>query len=100
MIRQFLLLLCATLFQWTAQAQQPSAPLPSSAGTAYVIKAGRLIDPETGTATANQTISVKDGRIVAIRGNVAPPQGASATHPSHYPPPPPPPHAPSHPPLT
>jgi len=84
MIRQFLLLLCAALFQMTAQAQQPSAPLPSSAGTAYVIKAGRLIDPETGTATANQTISVKDGRIVAIGGNLAAPEGAEVIDLSQY----------------
>src|SRR6267154_5780095 len=66
MIRPFPLLLCAAVFlQLTVQAQQPPAPLPSSAGTAYVVKAGLLIDPETGTATANQMISVKDGRIIA-----------------------------------
>src|SRR5215831_8493746 len=60
-----------------ANAQQPGAsptPLPSSAGTAYVIKAGKLIDPESGTATANQMISVKDGRIVEIGAKVAVPQ--------------------------
>jgi imidazolonepropionase-like amidohydrolase len=46
-------------------------PLPSSAGTAYIIRAGRLIDPETGTAKTNQFISVKDGRIVEIGADVA-----------------------------
>ena len=51
---------------------QPPEFLPSSAGTAYVIRAGRLIDPETGTATSDQYISVKDGRIVEIGPNVAP----------------------------
>lgn len=85
MIRQLLLLFCvAAIFQMNAQAQQPSAPLPSSAGTAYVIKAGRLIDPETGTAAANQMISVKDGRIVAIGGSLAIPEGAEVIDLSQY----------------
>src|SRR5258708_27940077 len=81
MIRQFSLLLWTAVFlQIAAQTQQPSAPLPSSAGTAYVIKTGRLIDPETGTVTANQMISVKDGRIVAIGGSVTAPEGAEVVH--------------------
>lgn len=85
MIRQFFILLCAAvLFQPTVLAQQPAAPLPSSAGTAYVIKAGRLIDPETGTAAANQMISVKDGRIVAIGSSVPVPEGAEVVDLSGY----------------
>ncbi len=85
MIRQFSLLLWTAVFlQIAAQTQQPSAPLPSSAGTAYVIKAGRLIDPETGTVTANQMISVKDGRIVAIGGSVTAPEGAEVVDLSQY----------------
>jgi len=85
MIRQFSLLLWTAVFlQIAAQTQQPSAPLPSSAGTAYVIKAGRLIDPETGTVTANQMISVKDGRIVAIGGSVTAPEGAEVVDLSGY----------------
>jgi len=55
---------------------EPPEFLPSSAGTAAIIKAGRLVDPETGTAKTNQTISVKDGRIVEIGDNVAPLPGA------------------------
>jgi imidazolonepropionase-like amidohydrolase len=68
-------------------AQQPGAsptPLPSSAGSAYVIRAGRLIDPEAGTATANQMIAVKDGRIVEIGAKVAVPQGAETIDLSQY----------------
>jgi len=75
------------LFQLLGLAQQPGAsptPLPSSAGTAYVIRAGKLIDPETGTATANQMIAVKDGRIVEIGANVAIPQGAETIDLSQY----------------
>lgn len=55
---------------------QPPEFLPSSAGTAAVIRAGWLIDPETGTATSDQLISVKDGRIVEIGSTVAPVDGA------------------------
>lgn len=65
-------------------AQTQPAPLPSSAGTAYVIRAGRLIDPETGTAAANQMISVKDGRIVAVGPNVSTPPGAEIIDLSKY----------------
>jgi imidazolonepropionase-like amidohydrolase len=75
------------LLQLLAQAQQPGVsptPLPSSAGSAYVIRAGRLIDPEAGTATANQMIVVKDGRIVEIGAKVAVPQGAETIDLSQY----------------
>jgi len=51
------------------------APLPSSAGTSYAIRAGRLIDPETGSAITNQIILVQDGVIRQIGPNVAIPQG-------------------------
>jgi imidazolonepropionase-like amidohydrolase len=77
---------CA-LLQLLAQAQQPGPspiPLPSSAGSAYVIRAGRLIDPETGTATTNQMIAVKDGRIVEIGAKVAVLQGAETIDLSQY----------------
>ena len=41
------------------------------------IKAGRLIDPETGTAALNQIILVEKGKITAVGGNVAVPAGAN-----------------------
>lgn len=67
-----------------AVAQQPAAPLPSSVGAAYVIRAGNLIDPETGTAASNQMISVKDGKIVAIGANLPVPAGAEVIDLSQY----------------
>ncbi len=71
--------------QRAAFAQQGQQPvLASSAGTAYVIRAGRLIDPETGTSTPNQMIAVKDGRIVAVGANVAAPEGAETIDLSQY----------------
>ena len=55
---------------------QPPEFLPSSAGTASIVKAGKLIDPETGTAQSAQYISIKDGRIVEVGPSVSPIAGA------------------------
>lgn len=49
---------------------------PAQSPQAIVIKAGRLIDPETGTSTANQTTVVQGGKITAIGANLATPAGA------------------------
>lgn len=51
-------------------AQSPSVPLTA-------IKAGRLIDPETGTASANQVIIVEGERIKAVGPNLAIPAAAT-----------------------
>jgi len=81
-----LLSMCAGLAVTPAFAQQAPGPaaLPSSTGAAYLIRAGRLIDPETGTATANQSIAVKDGFIVAVGAGVAAPPGAETIDLSQY----------------
>jgi imidazolonepropionase-like amidohydrolase len=44
-------------------AQQPP---PAQAARATVIRAGRLVDPAAGTAAANQSIVIENGRITAI----------------------------------
>ncbi len=41
------------------------------------IRAGRVVDPDAGTAAANQVILVEKGKITAIGGNVAIPEGAN-----------------------
>jgi imidazolonepropionase-like amidohydrolase len=41
------------------------------------IRAGRLVDPDAGTAAANQVILVQNGRILDVGGAVAVPPGAS-----------------------
>jgi imidazolonepropionase-like amidohydrolase len=51
------------------------AQTPNSQVTA--IKAGRLIDPETGTASTNQVIIVEGEKIKAVGDNVAIPTGAT-----------------------
>ena len=52
----------------TALAQTPTS--------ITVIKAGRLIDPETGTAATNQVIIIEGEKIKAVGSNLAIPAGA------------------------
>jgi imidazolonepropionase-like amidohydrolase len=63
-MRATTLILLLTLISTSANAQ------------AIAIRAGRLIDPETGTMTTNQIIVVDSGRFRAVGPNVAIPQGA------------------------
>jgi len=67
------MLALAACFLALAQAQPPVQP-PQPRAT--VIRAGRLIDPATGTAAPNQTIVVENGRITAVGANASPPAGA------------------------
>ncbi len=46
-------------------------------GQVTAIKAGRLVDPESGTTSINQIILVEKGRITAVGGNITIPSGAS-----------------------
>lgn len=57
--------------------------LPLS-GQVTAIRAGRLIDPEAGTATPNQVILVEAGKITSISGNAAIPAGAEVIDLSGY----------------
>ncbi|HSM60466.1 MAG TPA: amidohydrolase family protein [Longimicrobiales bacterium] len=50
-----------------------AAPLPAQV---TAIRAGRLVDPEAGTTTANVVILVEDGRFGAMGPDVAIPSGA------------------------
>jgi imidazolonepropionase-like amidohydrolase len=58
-----------------AQAPTPEQPAPASLVTA--IKAGRLVDPETGTAATNQIILIEGETIKAVGANVPIPSGAT-----------------------
>ena len=53
--------------------------LQAALATAQVtaIKAGRVVDPDAGTAAQNQVILVEGGKITAIGGSVTIPSGAS-----------------------
>jgi imidazolonepropionase-like amidohydrolase len=46
-------------------------------GQTTVIRAGRLIDPEAGTAAPNQTIVVEGGKVKAVGAGVEIPRGAN-----------------------
>src|SRR5512135_100341 len=50
-----------------------AAPLPAQV---TAIKAGRLVDPESGDIATNQVILIERGRFVAIGANVPIPKGA------------------------
>jgi imidazolonepropionase-like amidohydrolase len=51
-------------------------PLGGLSAQVTAIRAGRLLDPEAGTVTANQVILVENGKFTAVGGNVAIPSGA------------------------
>ena len=53
-------------------------------GQVTVIKAGRLVDPEAGTAATNQTIVVEGRKIKAVGSNVQVPAGATVIDLSSY----------------
>lgn len=60
----------------TLPALHAQAPPPPAAAKITVIKAGRLVDPETGVAAANQVILVEGEKIKEVGPNVAIPAGA------------------------
>jgi imidazolonepropionase-like amidohydrolase len=57
----------------TASAQ---APAPTSPGSVTAVRAGRLIDPETGTATANAVVVIEGERIRDVGPDAKIPPGA------------------------
>jgi len=60
-----------------AFAQPQRVPPPAVATSPIAIRAGRLVDPDTGTALSNQVILVQDGKITAVGANVTIPAGAA-----------------------
>jgi imidazolonepropionase-like amidohydrolase len=59
-----------------AAGQAPVAP-PAKPMPVTVIKAGRLLDPETGAAATNQVIVIEGEKIKAVGPNLAIPAGAT-----------------------
>ncbi|HKE03466.1 MAG TPA: hypothetical protein VKE91_05380, partial [Blastocatellia bacterium] len=66
---------CLPLLALLASATAAQAPAQSAAIMA--IKAGRLVDPETGTAIANQVILVEGEKITSVGANLTIPAGAT-----------------------
>lgn len=57
---------------------------PGLCADVIAIRAGRLVDPEAGSASANQVILVEAGRIRAVGANLAIPAGAEVIDLSGY----------------
>ncbi|MGZ5393445.1 MAG: hypothetical protein ACXWD3_16845, partial [Mycobacterium sp.] len=51
-------------------------PAPTGPAKITAVKAGRLIDPEAGTAAANQVILIEGEKITQVGANLAIPAGA------------------------
>ena len=71
-----ILALLALALSTRSLAAQGAAPAAPPSGPVTAIKAGRLIDPETGTTATNQIILVQNGRFTAVGANVAIPKDA------------------------
>lgn len=73
----FKLIIALHLFSLLGAGQtQPPTPQPI-ATPPTAIRAGRIVDPDTGQTTTNQIILIEKGKITAIGGNVAIPSGAN-----------------------
>ena len=72
MLRKFVAVCGISLATAALPAQTPAPAAPITA-----IKAGRLVDPTTGTIATNQIILVQSGRFTAVGANVAIPAGAT-----------------------
>jgi imidazolonepropionase-like amidohydrolase len=70
-MRRAVVSLCAVLLIGAAGSAQTQAPAPVTA-----IRAGRLLDPESGQILANQIILVEGARIREVGANITIPAGA------------------------
>ncbi len=79
MIRRVVTVIALALLMAVVGLAAPQAPTPPAAKPlpVTVIKAGRLLDPETGTAVPNQVIVIEGERIKAVGANLAVPAGAT-----------------------
>src|SRR5262245_27480641 len=74
--------ICVALLLWSAslvvdaQGGRGAGAQPQATGRTTAIRAGRLIDPETGAAASNQVILVQGETIRDVGPNVTIPSGA------------------------
>ena len=69
--------LCALALLVGLASLVAAAQTRSADSTLFVIRAGTLVDPETGAAAMNQTIVVEAGKIKAVGSKVDAPAGAT-----------------------
>lgn len=74
MVKRTLFLFCLIVITGTILSAQ--VPAPAAPGKVTAIRAGRLIDPDTGTAAANQIILIEGERISQVGADVKIPPGA------------------------
>jgi imidazolonepropionase-like amidohydrolase len=72
------LLLLSSVLSLPPRGLAAQGASPADTGQVTAIRAGRLLDTETGTVAPNQVILVRAGKIVAVGGDVAIPAGARA----------------------
>ena len=60
----------------TTRSLAAQTAAPPAIGPVTAIKAGRLIDPETGMVATNQIILVQNGRFTGVGANIAIPKDA------------------------
>jgi imidazolonepropionase-like amidohydrolase len=77
LLRSSLLTIWLALPMSTALSAQPAAAEPAAQHGTIAIRAGRLLDVESGRISTDQVILVRDGRIQAVGPNLKVPEDAS-----------------------
>ncbi|MGE5361453.1 MAG: amidohydrolase family protein [Bacteroidales bacterium] len=77
MLKRFGLLALLVILVFVSHASAQTPVQPAHPGNLVVIKAGRLLDPETGKVATNQVIVVEGEKIKAVGPNLAVPPGAT-----------------------
>jgi hypothetical protein len=77
LLRSLLLPVTLVMPLTEALSAQSVAPEPSAQHTTIAIRAGRLLDVESGRMSTDQVILVRDGRIQAVGPNLKVPEDAS-----------------------
>src|SRR5882724_5506674 len=76
-LRSLLLAVSLVLPLTEALSAQPGTPEPAAQHATIAIRAGRLLDVESGRVSTDQVILVRDGHIQAVGPNLKAPQNAS-----------------------
>src|SRR6476659_1104123 len=81
-MKRFLIPILLLVGSLRGETQSPTPTVPPAPSA--VIRAGTLVDPQSGTASSNQTIVVENGKVTAIGPSLQVPPGASLIDLSNY----------------